>query len=130
MGAITASNELGEHGIAIHAVDVPGNASSSSGSYTVKRLFALNNRAANDSIIGLVSSKYLFAAYGKVSVVNGQQFTIDDGSGMPITVQAPYHGLSGGEYVRVRGTLTRSGSETIMQSSGEYILPLGGLQEH
>lgn len=131
MGAITASNEPGQHSVAVHAVDTVGNASSdSSGSYTVKRIFALNNRAANDAIIGLVSSKYLFAAYGKVSVVNGQQFTIDDGSGTPIKVQAPYHGLSGGEYVRVRGTLTRNGSEIIMQSSGEYILPLGGLQEH
>ncbi len=131
MGAITASNEPGQHSVAVHAVDTVGNASSdSSGSYTVKRIFALNNRAANDAIIGLVSSKYLFAAYGKVSVVNGQQFTIDDGSGTPIKVQAPYHGLSGGEYVRVRGTLVRNGSETTMQSSGEYILPLGGLQEH
>lgn len=131
IGAITASSEPGEHNIAVHAVDTLGNASSdSSGAYTVKRLFALNNRAANDAIIGLVSSKYLFAVYGKVTVVNGQQFTIDDGSAMPITVQAPYHGLSGGEYVRVRGTLTRSGAETVLQSSGEYIIPLGGLQEH
>lgn len=130
MGSITAKTEPGEHTVTIHAVDTLGNASTGSGSYTVKKVYALNNRAAMDPIIGLVGSQYLFVAYGRVKTVGNEQFVIDDGSEAPVTVKALYHGLNGGEYVRVRGNLVRSGSETYLQSSGEYIVPLGGLQEH
>ena len=62
--------------------------------------------------------------------MGNEQLVIDDGSEPPVTVKALYHGLSGGEYVRVRGNLVRNGSETYLQSSGEYIAHLGGLQEH
>ena len=122
MGTITAKNELGLHNVTIHAVDDAGNASSdSSGSYTVKRVFALNNKAAKDPIIGSVAEKYLFVVYGKVNVVDSGQFTVDDGAGAPINVHIINHNLSGGEYVRVRGSLVREGSQTYLQSSGEYL---------
>ena len=125
MGTITASSDPGQHNVTIHAVDTSGNASSdSSASYTVKRVFALNNRAAKDAIIGLAAEKYLFVVYGKVDVQDNDTFTVDDGAGTPVRVHIINHNLSGGEFVRVRGSLVRDGSQTCLESSGEQIIYL------
>jgi hypothetical protein len=122
MGSIPASSVSGLHTVTVAAVDTSGNwATDTSGSYTTKKLYALTNRAVFDQIIGSVLSKDLFAVFGKVTVKNSGLFEVDDGSGAPVSVYIANHGLSGGEFVRVRGTLVRNGSDTHMESTSEFI---------
>lgn len=125
MGAIEASSVLGSHGVTVQAWDTSGNvATDTSGSYKTARVIALNNRAVFDSVIGTASPDYLFVVFGKVHVVNDGLFTVDDDSGMPVNVYVANHNIVEGKFVRVRGTLSGSGSATHMDSTPEHIKPL------
>lgn len=125
MGSLPADSASGLHNVTVTAVDTSGNsATNTSGSYTTKDLFVLNNRAVFAPIIGSVVSKHLFAVYGKVTVKSELLFEVDDGSGAPVSVYVMSHGLTNGQVVRVRGTLVRDGSDTHMNSTGEFITVL------
>jgi len=98
--------------------------SNASGSYNTARVIALNNRAVFDPVISAASSNFMFVVFGKVSVVNDGLFTVDDGSGKPVNVYVANHNLANDRFVRVRGMLSGSGSDTHMQSTPELIEPL------
>ena len=124
-GSIEASDVVGSHSVAVQAWDTSGNvATDTSGSYKTARVNALGNRAFYDTIIGAASSNFLFAVFGKVHVVSTGQFTVDDGSGMPINVYVANHNLANGKFVKVRGTLHGSGSGRYLESTPELITPL------
>jgi len=67
-------------------------------------------------------SKFLFMIWGKVAVLDTGSFTVDDGSGTPVTVYAANHGLTTGRYVIVRGILSRlSSTDASLTTSRDLI---------
>lgn len=122
-GTIPASSALGVHGVTVEAKDLSGNlATLSSPGYTTARVVALSNRAVSTPTQASPSSSYLFAVFGKVTVVNSGQFTVDDGSGKPVDVYAAGHGLTNGRFVRARGVLdTSNPSAPHIDSSAGFI---------
>lgn len=64
-----------------------------------------SNKAVLDAIMTTSAPNYIWVFWGKVTVTDANKFTIDDGSGVTINVDAPAHGLSNGNYVAVRGSL-------------------------
>lgn len=71
----------------------------------------LNSRAVRDAIIGTASANYRFTVWGKVAVVDADSFTLDDGSGLLVTVNKAAHGLVSDEYASATGTLNVSNPE-------------------
>jgi len=64
-----------------------------------------NNKALLDALMTTAAPDYTWVLWGKVTVVDGDNFTIDDGSGVIVNVVAPGHALVNDDYVSVRGTL-------------------------
>jgi len=120
-GSIPADSALGAHSVAIQAVDTSGNTANATGSYTTARVVALTNRAASDSLMNTACANFLVAIYGKVSVVNNGEFTVDDGSGNAVDVFADNHGLTNGQFVRARGVLRSNGSSIHLDSAAGWI---------
>ena len=69
------------------------------------------------------SSIYLFKFWGKVTEVDNNTFTLDDGSGSPITVNAPGYKtkLSTGNFAAARGILTINGLLRVVQSEVDWL---------
>ena len=65
----------------------------------------VSNKAILDALTTTAAPNYIWVFWGKVAVVDADNFTMDDGSGVIITVVAPSPGLSSGAYVSARGTL-------------------------
>ena len=63
------------------------------------------NKAILDAIMTEAAPKYTWVFWGEVTVVDSDSFTIDDGSGVIINVDAASHGLADGDYVAVSGTV-------------------------
>ena len=64
-----------------------------------------SNRAVVEAIMADAAADYSWVLWGEVTVIDGDNFTIDDGSGINIKVVAPGHTVVNGDYVSVRGTL-------------------------
>ncbi|MEN6583797.1 MAG: hypothetical protein ABFD54_15230 [Armatimonadota bacterium] len=79
--------------------------------------FAITNRAAYDAITKSSVDKYDWTLWGKVTVINTNEFTIDDGSGMPVRVIYSGHGLSNGNYVTVRGRLNNATNPAVVSAT-------------
>jgi len=115
-GTLTAAATLGAHSVTVEASDEAGNSASSGSPYTTVPSFGLNNRAVTDAIMKDVSGSYVFTVWGKVTKIDEDSFSVDDGSGKPIKVIAADHGLADGNYVSVRGTLDVSSSPPVLTS--------------
>ena len=115
-GTLTAAATLGAHSVTVEASDEAGNPASSGSPYTTVPSFGLNNRAVTDAIMKDVSGSYVFTVWGKVTKIDEDSFSVDDGSGKPIKVIAADHGLADGNYVSVRGTLDVSSSPPVLTS--------------
>jgi hypothetical protein len=90
-----------------------------------RHLVALNGRAAKDAIIGVGKDNYLFKVFGRVTVIDPDTFTLDDGSGTLIRVVAPDHvPLSNGDYASASGDLDNTITPIVMQSSQEGVVKL------
>jgi hypothetical protein len=67
----------------------------------------LSNKAANDTIITTASATVNFKVWGKVAVIDAGSFTLDDGSGTPIKVNAAgYAGIVNDDYASASGKLS------------------------
>ncbi|MCE5199725.1 MAG: hypothetical protein ABFD54_15225 [Armatimonadota bacterium] len=82
----------------------------------VNQVVGASNKAVLDSIMTTAAPKYDWVLWGRVHVVDENTFTIDDGSGVFITVNATGHGLEGTPYVSVKGTLNLSGSTPVLNA--------------
>ncbi len=124
IGSLPASSQMGPHAVSIVATDVFDNtALNSSGSYATTTVMAVTNRAARDAVTIAGASKYQFALCGRVTVVDTGHFRLDDGSGEPIDTYVNGHGLTSGQYVRVRGILSLYGSQMRLDAAPAWITP-------
>lgn len=70
-----------------------------------KPVVGASGKSLLDPIMDAADWQYRWVLWGAVTFIDDDSFSINDGSGVEVTVIAPGHGLSGGEYVRVQGTL-------------------------
>ncbi len=123
-GDVLASGALGSHFISVVAQDGAGNsATDTSGSYLTTLVRGTSNKAAWGVEMNAASSIYLFKFWGKVAEVDNNKFTLDDGSGSPITVNAPGYKslLSTGDFAAARGILTIDGLSRVVQSEVDWL---------
>ncbi|NLN76457.1 MAG: hypothetical protein GX139_09105 [Armatimonadetes bacterium] len=123
-GDVIASGALGSHFITVVAQDGVGNsATDPSGSYLTTLVRGASNKAAWGVEMNAASTIYLFKFWGKVVEVDNDKFTLDDGSGSPITVIAPGYKtkVSTGDYAAARGILTIDGLSRAIQSGLDLI---------
>jgi hypothetical protein len=94
----------------------------SSKGYTTAGIAGLTGSSVKDALMTTASSKWLFRAWGKVSVIDANSFTLDCGSGTVITVIAPgYSGIGEGDYASARGILNVSGSTKTLTCNPAHI---------
>ncbi len=123
-GNIVAPGGLGVHTVTVVASDASGNnATDSSGTYLTALIRGASNKAAWGAEMNAASSIYLFKFWGKVTEVDNNSFTLDDGSGSPITVNAPGYKtkLTTGDFAAARGILTINGLGRTVQSEVDWI---------
>ena len=122
-GTISAAHELVWHSVHVEVRDAAGNTSTDTlHGYTTAPVYSLNNRSIYHDMMADVQTKFLFMIWGRVTVLGTGSFTVDDGSGMPVTVYATNHGLTGTPYVMVHGVLTWSSStEASLTTSPDLI---------
>lgn len=90
---------------------------------TVPGPIGISNRSAYDSIISTASSKFIFKVWGKVKILSDDSFSLDDGSGEPITVVAPsYSGIEDGDYASVVGSFSGEGSSLVLNAEAEDVV--------
>ncbi|NLN75592.1 MAG: hypothetical protein GX139_04735 [Armatimonadetes bacterium] len=123
-GDLFASGALGSHFISVVAQDGAGNsATDTSGSYLTTLVRGASNKSAWGVEMNSASTIYLFKFWGKVTEVDNDKFTLDDGSGSPITVIAPGYKtkVSTGDYAAARGILSIDGLSRAIQSEVDLI---------
>ena len=123
-GDVAALGGLGIHEVNIVAEDAAGNtASDSTGSYLTSLIRGASNMAALGVEMNAACAIYLFKFCGRVAEVDDNTFTLDDGSGSPITVNASGYKsvISTGDYAAARGMLSISGSDRAIQSEVSWI---------
>ncbi|MCC6485324.1 MAG: N-acetylmuramoyl-L-alanine amidase [Armatimonadetes bacterium] len=109
-GAINADSEIGSHPVTIEATDGVGNVGAdTSGSYVTGPVYRLNNfNLRNDELVPTAATHALFGTWGRVHVINGDTFELDDGSEQPVRVSLPGHLFQNGDFVFARGVLNPS----------------------
>ena len=102
-GTITAASGLGTHVVTVVARDSMGNSATDAGqSYKNERVVAANNLGVTRATTAMAAN-YLFLTWGCVTWIDADTFELNDGSGFPITVTAPGHGLQTSDYACARG---------------------------
>ena len=80
-------------------------------------VFGISNRAAYDPIISSASAKFSFKVWGKVTILGGDSFSVDDGSGTPVTVVVPgFSGIANGDYASAKGKFSGEGSNRVLNA--------------
>jgi len=124
-GTCPASSVLGSHSVTVEARDTSNNvATNSSGTYSTVGVVGTSIRSAWDSVTSASFSKYLYVLCGRVTVVDSGHFRISDGSGKVADVYVAMHGITNDHFVRVRGTLSRVGSELRLNSRSSWMTVL------
>lgn len=86
----------------------------------VPRTIGIINRDATGPAVTGASGSYFFTAWGRVGAVKSGSFTLDDGSGSPITVNAPGHTLVNGDFAKASGILS-VGPPPVLSSSADKV---------
>lgn len=104
-GSIAAGSEPGPHAVTVVCLDAEGNSSTDTGtSYLTASIIGLPNKSLlSDSAVQMAAGTYLFRAWGSVVAVEGDCFTLSDGSSTPIDVCCPGHGLTPGDFAVASG---------------------------
>ena len=76
--------------------------------------YGLNNKAVADAIVGTASGNFVFTVWGKVTWIDSDSFSVDDGSSMPVKVIFAGHGLLDNNYASATGTLDVSGAQPVL----------------
>ena len=63
----------------------------------------------------------IFKVIGRAKQVTSSSFVVDDGSGFPITVTAPGHGIHNQDFVQARGIAQVVGGLVAIQSSAAKV---------
>jgi hypothetical protein len=85
----------------------------------------LSNKAASDTIISNASVRYLFTIWGKPRITSDNTFELDDGSGHPITIEAPgYGGFDEGNYVKATGLLSYSSGGIVIKADSADVVKI------
>lgn len=85
----------------------------------------LSNKAASDPIILHASTKYMFTVWGKARITGENTLELDDGSGSPITVEAPgFSGIVDGDCVKATGLLKYSQDGSILEADPSDVIKL------
>ena len=120
---LTASSTLGDHTVAVLAVDALGYSTNSTGSYMTAAILGVSGRCLADPIMASASAKWLFRMWGKVTIIDANSFYLNDGSGNSIRVVAPgYSGIEDGDFVSIRGTLDVSSNPKTLTAKAEHML--------
>ena len=104
IGIMPTDTGIGAHAFTVTATDTAGNRTDFASSYTIARVFGLNNSALGSTgPTQIGASTYLYKVWGTVKPVDADNFYISDGSTKPILVHCPSHGLTSGKLVSVVG---------------------------
>ena len=76
--------------------------------------YGISNKAVKDPIMDTASGNFVFTIWGKVTKIDDDSFTVDDGSSTPVKVTFAGHGLADNDYVSARGTLDVSGASPVL----------------
>ena len=76
--------------------------------------YGISNKATLDAATAAAAATKKFTVWGKVTVINANSFTVDDGSGVPVKVIKTAHGFTAADYVSATGTLDVSGAEPVL----------------
>ena len=124
-GSIPANAALVWHSVLVEVRDTAGNTSvNADHGYTTAPVYSLINRGAFDEIMLDAQSKCLFMIWGRVTVLDSDSFTLDDGSVKPITVYATNHSLTTDRYVKVRGILDRLSSTNVSLTASPDLIQI------
>jgi len=118
-GDIFAVGPLGVQGVTIVASDAGGNsATDTSATYKTAQVVGTSSRAAWQAIMESARGIYLFKFWGTVTEVDDNNFTLSDGSPVPITVHAPGYKtkVATGDHASARGILNIAGSARWIES--------------
>ncbi len=123
-GSISASVSLGYHPVQFEVRDNLGNVvQDASTGYTTAPVVALTTRALRDSIVDAAGGRWLFVVSGRATDYNGWDAYLDDGSGYPVLIaSAAAYGIGDGDFVRVRGVLSRPGGNPILEVQAADVL--------
>jgi len=91
--------------------------------YSPISVMGITNKAARDPIMDGARRWYDFAVWGSVIVLNGDEFTVNDGSG-PVKVIAVGHSLSNNDYARAVGSLDNTTDPPTLTSSAARVCKL------
>ncbi len=110
ISGITGTGTLGISIAAETASDNAGNTAAAAGpsaTFDVVKLqsYTLINKATTDEIMVDAAGKFLFTVLGKVTPIDVNSFSVDDGSNKPVTVIFAGHGFTSVDYVSATGTL-------------------------
>ena len=92
-----------------------------SGAATEKDAVGTAGRSLAEPAAQTAASQYDWVVWGKAHVIDADSFTIDDGSGITVTVNAASHGVTEDTYVSVRGDLSYSGNDPIVTTTSDKI---------
>ena len=107
-GTLSADAALDYHDVVFEARDASENYATDTGYYCTLRVVAVSTKALHDPIMDILGSGSVFCRFavcGRVQLDDGVYFTIDDGSGAPVSIVAYEHTLKSGDFARVRGVL-------------------------
>ncbi len=76
--------------------------------------YGISNKATLDAATAAAAATKKFTVWGKVTVIDANSFTVDDGSGVPVKVLKTAHGFTAADYVSATGTLDVSGAEPVL----------------
>jgi chitodextrinase len=111
---------VGTYYLRVNTVDYALNASATSTVFTFVLgsphvdSYGITNKAALDVATAAASATKKFTVWGTVTVIDANNFTVNDGSGTPIKVVKTGHGFSNGDYVSATGTLDVSGAQPVL----------------
>ena len=112
-GDILAIDPIGVQGVTIVATDSAQNsATDATATYRSARIVGASTRAAWQPMVSSACGIYLFKFWGKVAEIDGDYFTLSDGSGPAVMVRAPGYKTKvvTGDYASARGILCVGGS--------------------
>lgn len=126
-GTIPAVAALGSHTVTVVATDHLGiTGTDSSESYITTRILGITGRSLTDSILSAAASHYLFAVWGRATVLDANTFLVTDATGRQVKVLASGSPVVNGGLVWARGTLNASTTPPTMTSSSAWVNVLAG----
>ncbi|MHB9037571.1 MAG: hypothetical protein ACYC64_12965, partial [Armatimonadota bacterium] len=87
------------------------------GEPTLKPTVGTSGKTLKDMLTSDVAANYSWVFWGRVGSRTADSFTIDDGSGVSVFVEASCNTIADGDYVSVRGSLDLSTNPPTLTSN-------------